>query len=375
MLKPQKLPSGSWRVQTCINGKRTSYTAPTKEELMELVYGKKQLKPRKKPLKFRDALNAYIDSCRAQGCSPSTIASYVSASRTAFPQLLNKDIHALTVSDIQTQLNTTAKTHAAKTVKNHFCLISAVCKIYAPSLDLKLIKLNRRKPPQRKLFTTEYINDILQAIAQETADFRIYIILILFTGLRPSEIYALRWQNISAQPKNINGSLFGEISVESASVRDEFGIYTDKPPKTDAGYRTQLITWDVFHIIYTLKQRTSPNDRILKMKPNSVTKRWISLRKKQLVPNIRLYDLRKMYATSLVYSGASEEELSMRLGHSTSAFSHSVYVQIYAEHNAAINTNLAQFTHNTLKNATTPNQSATSRKVQVPSTALIERRR
>ena len=57
---------------------------------------------------------------------------------------------------------------------------------------------------------------------------------------------------------------------------------------------------------------------------------------------MRRYDLRHYFATQLVVSGATEEELQEQMGHATSAFSHSVYVEIMSDHKDIATTQFAK---------------------------------
>ena len=81
------------------------------------------------------------------------------------------------------------------------------------------------------------------------------------------------------------------------------------------------------------------------MKPNSATKRWkTQINALPVPPSMRLYALRHLYATAVANSGASEEELAASMGHSTSAFSHAVYVELFEEKQKRTNAVLAKAT-------------------------------
>ena len=157
--------------------------------------------------------------------------------------------------------------------------------------------------------------EILRAVEPQPADFKIYVMLAMFAGLRPSEIYALRRSDISKKPITVADDppyQVGRISIHAASVRDENGVYTRKAPKTESGNRTQLIAWSVIKRILSL---SSSDDQLVTMKPNSATKRWATIRNSLPVPEgIRLYDLRHLFATAVANSGASEKSLPPEWG-------------------------------------------------------------
>lgn len=357
MATAKRLPSGSWRVQTYDHGQRRSYTADTKKEAERLAaMGEADERaPSARSMTLGQAIDAYIRTCRAQGYSPSTIAEYASRRRTSFPRLIDRPLSRIDVHDIQEQIDARAETKSVKTVRNEFYLLRAVLAVYAPRLRLDRIRLARR-PKRRKMLLREAMPaEILAAVAGMPADFQIYLILIMFAGLRPSEVYALHWADLSPAPIRIAADppyLVGTIGVHEAMVRDEKSVYQRKAPKTESGDRVQQVSWAVFEKIHSLKPRGNDEDPVVTMKPASATRRWQTHREQLPVPQgMRLYDLRHLYATSVATSGASEEELAARMGHSTSAFSHAVYVELFEERREHSNAVLARAAEQALSGA------------------------
>lgn len=304
-----------------------------------------------------DALAAYIETCKAQGYSPATVAEYSSRKRQSYTDISDKRIDALTIHDIQAQLDKRINSgKSVKTVRNDWFLLRAVLATYAPKINLSRVRIAKRQSRPKMILREAMPAQIMGALKDTPADFQIYVALAMFAGLRPSEAYALKWRDLSAEPITVLSDptyQVGEISVSSALVRDEKGIYTRKPPKTESGNRTQTIAWSLFAFIYALKPRGEADDQILTMKPNSATKRWGTHRKALPVPDgMRLYDLRHLYATAVANSGASEEELAARMGHSTSAFSHAVYVELFEEKQRNTNRALARATDSTFAQIT-----------------------
>jgi len=347
MATAKKLPSGSWRVQTYEDGVRRSYTAETKKEaerLAALGLVENDLRKKQK-LTLGQAMDAYIDTCRAQGLSPSTVAEYIARKNASFPLLIDKQLDRITVHDVQRQVDARAADHSIKTVRNDYFLLKAVLALYAPSLDLRQIRLAKRPKRPRMLLSEALPEQILQAVQDEPADLQIYVLLSMFAGLRPSEVCALRWSDLSAKRIRIKAKpsyYVGEISVSAAEVRDEHGAYQRKAPKTEAGNRVQTISWAVFERIYSLKSRGKDEEKVVTLNSKDAAKRWKQLRDAGAVPEtLRLYDLRHFYATAVANSGASEEELAARMGHSTSSFSHQVYVELFEERRANVNAALS----------------------------------
>ncbi len=138
--------------------------------------------------------------------------------------------------------------------------------------------------------------------------------------------------------------------MTKADVIDETGTYRRKAPKTDAGERTVTADWSLFAHIYSVRKRGAPGDRIVALKPNQVDDRWKVLRTRLgLPPDFRFYDLRHFFATSMVRAGAAEEELQAAMGHSMSAFTYRVYVELFEESAHAVNANMAAMTRTLLQ--------------------------
>ena len=93
-MKARKLPSGNWRVQLYCgkdeNGKRIveSFTAPTKKEAERMAAtfdGDRKQRAADRAagrITLAQAMDAFIETCRATGKSPATINAYCSMRRT-----------------------------------------------------------------------------------------------------------------------------------------------------------------------------------------------------------------------------------------------------------------------------------------------------
>ena len=98
--KAKKLPSGAWRVQVMVDGKRVSVTASSEREAiakaMEMKAGmvEAEKQERTKSITLNDALTKYIED-RSSVLSPSTIRSYKETQKNRIQKLLSmrvKDI-------------------------------------------------------------------------------------------------------------------------------------------------------------------------------------------------------------------------------------------------------------------------------------------
>ena len=350
MATAKKLPSGKWRVRTCDDGVRRSYTADTKKEAERLaaIGIEEERLNRIRDMTLEEAIEAYIATCKAQGYSPSTIAEYTARKKASYPKIIKTKLSRLTAHDIQAQIDERAANHSVKTLRNDFFLLRAVLDVYAPKLDLRKIKMAKRQKRPRLLLSEHMPAAILTIVSDTPPDLQIYVLLSMFAGLRPSEVYALHWEDLSKEPITVATNppyQVGQISVSAAEVRDEKGNYQRKAPKTESGNRTQIISWAVFDQIYSIKDRGADDEKVVSLTSKKAALLWKRLKDEKKIPDhLRLYDLRHFYATAVANSGASEEELAARMGHSTSAFSHQVYVELFEERRENVNSVLSAAT-------------------------------
>lgn len=337
----KKLPSGMWRIQPfkVVNGKRTraSFTAATKREAerMAALWESDKIVEDNKNESLRDVLTEFIQTCKAQGYSPATVKEYCARIRTSYPDLIDKKFSTITTADVQRQIDKRSSTVKPKTIRNDVSFLRAATANRPKNIDFKVLKIATRKKRRKIEMKQEWKTAILLKLAEWYGkdEYYLYILLIIYAGLRPSESYALIWSDISKEPTILQGIKIGFINISKAVVSSEKNEYEEKSPKTDSGIRKVTVSWLVIEEILSVKPRGKDDERILERKPVDMFRRWDRIKKEFNLPEgMRRYDLRHFFATSLVISGATEEELQQQMGHSTSSFSHSIYVEIMQEH-------------------------------------------
>ena len=367
MPKAVRRGNGQWRVQIFEgydqDGKRIykSITAKTKKEAEgaaaiwiaergERKAAEEREKARASIPTLDEAMTMYINTCTAQGYSPATIGTYMKIQRNSFPDLINKKIDEITAADVQLAIDTRAAGRAPKTVKNDYTLIHAVLTRYRPDLNLSGTILAKNRKRAKRVFRQSWAVDIIQYIRDNfRTDFYIYTIFIICGGCRPSEIYSLTWDDLSYKPISAidAGTTYcvGTIRIDSAAVRGADGLYHEKDPKTDAGYRTLTLSWSFFEELYRIRPRGKPEDRIVTMKPGKCSKYWCQAREKMGLPKtMRFYDLRHYFATQMSSSGASDEELAAAMGHATAQVTHDVYIEMFEEDKRRVSRTMANST-------------------------------
>lgn len=286
MATAKKLPSGSYRVRAFVgmnNGKKVykSFTAPTKKEaeLKAATYLCENKIEENKDLTFEQALDSYIKS-RESVLAPSTLREYKRSQKKDFALLNKKNINDITQRDIQLLVNEKAAKKSPKTVKNIHGLISAVFRMFRPNMALNTT-LPQKQPKNLYIPTDADIKILLNCVGDDE-DMLIAILLAAFGPLRRSEICGVEDTDID---KN------HVLHVQRAVVQDEHKNYVDKLTKSVAGDRYIPLPDFVFDKISGRK------GRIVRLKPNQISDRFIDIQKRSGLPHFRFHDLRHYCAS------------------------------------------------------------------------------
>lgn len=297
--KPVKLPSGSWRIQLQIDGKRHSITANTKKEVVQKakeIYAGHQLEARS-PLTVGKAMDKYIES---KDCvlSPSTILAYKRYRTTYMQSIMGIPLSDLTQEDVQRCVNEEYKRgRSPKTLRNAHGLLSAVIRMYRPTLSL-YTTLPQKTKHEVRIFTEDEMQRVWQ-ISTGTP-YETPILLASWLGMRMSEILGLRYEDI-------NGD---RIHIQRAIVRGENGE-VEKPPKSVSGDRWIKCPDEILNII------GSGSGRIVPMTSIMVYKGFLKCCDEAGIEPCRFHDLRHFAASEAHSLGVPDKYLMRRMGHKT----------------------------------------------------------
>ena len=304
-MKPRKLPSGTWFIQTQINGHRKSFSAPTRAEVIRKATSYKLTALDAPSAPLGAVLDHYIDAKR-NVLSPTTIKSYEMIRCEYFQRLMIVPVRDLTSERMQIEINILAASKSPKTVRNAYGLIRAALTMYAPEIHLR-VTLPAKKQLEYHTPTTEEVYNLINLASP---NMKTAIMLAAFCGLRRGEIAAL---NIG----DIQGNV---LHVHSAAVRDENNNTVVKPPKTYTSDRYILIPDFVLHHI----QQLHPTAEVCPISLNTITHRFTELRDR-LGLKCRFHDLRHYYASALHAIGVQDQYIMRFGGWKSDAILKSVY--------------------------------------------------
>lgn len=277
MPKAKKLKSGSWNVMVFShmeNGKRkyVSITAPSKAEAelraAEFKAGKKRSV--RHDLKVSEAVSGYI-AAKEGVLSPATVRGYKRLVNY-YEDIGRKRVRALTNEDMQIFVSDLSKNVSPKSVRNIYGFLVSCVRFYAPGTAFSVTL-----PPMVEYRPTSPEDDDIKKLCDAATGQLRTCILLGIRGMRRGEICALKYEDIKDGVAHIHADM-----VKSASGE---WIYKEIP-KTSGSDR-----------FVRVPDLGKGEGFIVKWTPDTVTKRFIELRKSVGV-NIRFHDLRHFFAST-----------------------------------------------------------------------------
>ena len=182
----------------------------------------------------------------------------------------------------------------------------------------------KRKRKEAQYLTLEQVAHLLELLQNEPEDMRCMITLLLYTGLRRSELLGLEWKDIDFQA--------GLLSIRRTSqyVAGK-GVFTDET-KTYHSRRVLKLTDTALtllrqHHAVQMQNRLrlgdcwQEHDRIFTrwdgapMNPNSLTHRFHTFIHQTDLPPVTIHSIRHTNATLLIAEGAGVKAVSSHLGY------------------------------------------------------------
>jgi integrase len=195
-------------------------------------------------------------------------------------------------------------------------------------------KLSSAKRPEVRAWTAEQLRAFLDHTRQKRAHAALFV--AAHTGMRRGEVLGLRWGDVQIDD--------ARLSVRQAVVSVAYEMQLSDV-KTGAGRRTIdldertiaiLTTWRKTQAEEKLLLGADYHDRDLvfcradgdPMHPDLFSQTFDRAVACAAVPRISLHDLRHTHATLLLRAGVPVKVVSERLGHSSPAFTMSVYQHV-----------------------------------------------
>jgi len=160
----------------------------------------------------------------------------------------------------------------------------------------------------------------------ENSPYYVLFYTALFTGMRRSELLALRWQDVDF--------IFSQVYVSRSLHVLKDGKVVFKSPKTASGRRTVALPPSAILLLKEHKEKQALDRAMLgiplkdddlvfshlegkPLLPNTVTHAWIKLVRRTGLKGIRLHDARHTHASLMLKQGTHPKIVQERLGHAS----------------------------------------------------------
>jgi integrase len=158
----------------------------------------------------------------------------------------------------------------------------------------------------------------------------------LFTGMRRSELLALRWQDIDF--------LYSQIYVSRGLHHLKDGSYIFTQPKSEKSRRTIAMPPSAFLVLNEHRKAKEAESLLLgqpltddslvfcnlgkPLRPNTVSRAWAILAARAGVRTIRFHDARHTHASLMLKQGIHPKIVQERLGHSSISITLDTYSHV-----------------------------------------------
>ena len=183
----------------------------------------------------------------------------------------------------------------------------------SPYKNIKPLKVARTDVDP---FTLEEVQQLIEHVR---SDYRNYLTVRFFTGMRTGEIHGLKWKH-------------ADFDHQQILVRESFVAGQQTTTKTDGSTREIQMSRPVFDALRSQSEITCHLDYVFANKAgnplsvHNVTKRvWYPLLRRLGLPMRRLYQTRHTAATLWLAAGENPEWIARQMGHNTTEMLFRIY--------------------------------------------------
>jgi integrase len=340
--------NGKWEARITHEGRSHSFYGDTRAEVAKKLIAFQRDRDIGKP-PSRDGgatvekfLLSWLEMKRGSVASPGTYERYSTHVRLhIIPALGKHRLSHLAPQHIQKLYSEKRATLAPRTVHHvHSTLHSALEYAIKQGLVYRNVSELTKAPKVRKVETKVWTPEEVRAFLSTAELDRLYALycLALATTMRQGELFGLHWRDVDLDA--------GMVKVRTAVRRSKTHGVQMAVPKTDSGRRVIPIAQSVATILRAHYERQGvervsmggeweDHDLVFTTRvgsplhPSAVDYRCFRpLVIKAGVPIIRFHDLRHTAATILIAQGVPVGVVSQMLGHTSAAFTQSVYIHV-----------------------------------------------
>ena len=232
--------------------------------------------------------------------------------------------HNIEITDIRTSLIMewqNSLNFAPKTILNYRSVLNLILETALNDTIIDRNPLNGVKAPKNKKELTEYYNldDINTLVSNAKGQFKNILEFAFFSGMRPSEIIALKWDNIDFNDLTIFVQTRIREQIEDLPKGYKQRIIDLLPRAEKALQRQKSISGDLEYVFVT-QYRKRYNT------PDTLDNQFKKLCELSKVRIGRFYDTKHSFTTLMLQNNESETWLTQQLGHQNISITRKHYV-------------------------------------------------
>lgn len=270
------------------------------------------------------------------------------------PCLGKRRLSNLTKLDVQKFVNAMAdRGLSAKTIHNYFSALSDIINFvlkmdlipHNPCQNISLPKTRKKESKYYDAEETQTLLNALNAVSDGDLKYRISILILLFGGLRKSELMGLNWNDINMET--------GEANIHITRHAAKGGGTYEDSTKTENSHRIIVLPNEIIGLLHRLKGQQLEQERLLGNKyshsdamlkdesgsplpPQSVYRWFVKFTESAGLRNIGLHGLSHTHASMLAYMGVDKMQVSKRLGHSQISTTLNIYTHLFENNDKLI---------------------------------------
>ncbi|MEE0840694.1 MAG: site-specific integrase [Acutalibacteraceae bacterium] len=203
---------------------------------------------------------------------------------------------------------------SAKTVNDILTVLNLVFDYAEKLYDINMPKITyvREERKEARVLSMKEQEKLTRYLLDNMDEFKMAVLLTLYTGLRIGELCALRWEDISGDCITVNKTMQRLKNQKGGTV-----VVTGTP-KSDSSYRTIPFPKALGEIVEQYRKegyviRTARNPFC---EPRTVQQRFKAITDRVNLENVTFHTLRHTFATRCIEAGFDSKTLSDILGHS-----------------------------------------------------------
>ena len=332
-----------WRGQININGKRLSFTADKKKDVLDWMASVRTeasfgFTPSNIDYTVREWMEIYFNKWYKPRVTKSTYDNtYNLIKNHLYPILgdaLLKDLNSNIIQEAYPKM-WSGKTYSDGTIK---IFSSAFRQSLLCAQNEGLIKKNPHygvvipksgKVKQVDAYNAEEYKKIIE-YTKDKSDINRVFYLLAATGMRVGECIALTWDDVDLDN--------GTINITKTAVNNRGHMVIQNHPKTEQSVRQIYMADNTIAFLRRLKDSTVarkglvfPNEQGNLYHTSALRSRWVKVCAELQIPYKNLHALRHSWATRAIDNKVEVHTVSKMLGHKSIATTMDIYKSVFAE--------------------------------------------